>query len=424
MRGFYTILNKNEYNHPSFLSLYSGVFYMAIETLTSTEEFKKLVAETTSQKGYREPVAFGIARVDRGQKNAEKVLQASFPLINWKENFGSAAVFIKALQEAKCDVDFSGSEFVATINDNFVANAMAAFAPYAAEATGDAHRNVQVIKTLANMEDIGKDYRIVFLFEDAAPQSVEAVYLKLYALSLKKAELRKVNLNGAFGILSNVAWVGNTPYELEWLRENEIEMKLNGTYPAVDFVDKFPRFLQHIIPDDNTRILDTSKVRMGAQLAAGTTVMPGASYINFNAGTLGPVMVEGRISSSAIVGSGSDVGGGASILGVLSGTDGNPISIGENTLLGANSVTGLPVGDGCIVDAGVTILAGTKIKISPEELEKIKAANPDAELENKTTFKGEELQGLNGIHYRQDSLTGEIIARRSTREVKLNADLH
>ena len=397
---------------------------MAIETLTTTDEFKKLVAETTAQEGYREPLAFGIARVDRGQKNAEKVLQASFPLINWKENFGSAAVFIRALQEAKCDVDFSGSEFVATINDNFVANAMAAFAPYAAEATGDAHKNVQVIKTLAAMEDIGKDYRIVFLFEDAAPQSVEAVYLKLYALSLRKAELRKVNLNGAFGILSNVAWVGNTPYELEWLRENEIEMKLNGTYPAVDSVDKFPRFLQHIIPDDNTRILDASKVRMGAQLAAGTTVMPGASYINFNAGTLGPVMVEGRISSSAIVGSGSDVGGGASILGVLSGTDGNPISIGENTLLGANSVTGLPLGDACIVDAGVTILAGTKIKIAPEELEKIKAANPEAKLENKTTFKGEELQGLNGIHYRQNSTTGEIIARRSTREVKLNEELH
>ena len=397
---------------------------MAIETLTSTEEFKKLVAETTSQEGYREPLAFGIARVDRGQKNAEKVLQASFGLINWKENFGSAAVFIRALQEAKCAVDFSGSEFVATINDNFVQNAMAAFAPYAAEATGDAHKNVQVIKTLAAMEDIGKDFRIVFLFEDAAPQSVEAVYIKLYALSLRKAELRKVNLNGAFGILSNVAWVGNTPYELDYLRENEIEMKLNGTYPAVDSVDKFPRFLQHVIPDDNTRILDTSKVRMGAQLAAGTTVMPGASYINFNAGTLGPVMVEGRISSSAIVGSGSDVGGGASILGVLSGTDGNPISIGENTLLGANSVTGLPLGDGCIVDAGVTILAGTKIKIAPEELEKIKAANPDAKLENKTTFKGEELQGLNGIHYRQNSTTGEIIARRSTREVKLNEDLH
>jgi len=397
---------------------------MAIETITSTDEFKKLVAEVTVQEGYREPMAFGIARVDRGQKNAEKVLQANFGLINWKENFGSAAVFIKALQEAKCNVDFSGSEFVTTINDNFVENAMAAFAPYLAEATGDAHKNVQVIKTLAAMEDIGKDFRIVFLFEDANPESVEAVYLKLYALSLSKAALRKVNLNGAFGILSNVAWVGNTPYELDYLRDNEIEMKLNGTYPTIDSVDKFPRFLQHVIPADNTRILEASKVRMGAQLAAGTTVMPGASYINFNAGTLGPVMVEGRISSSAIVGAGSDVGGGASILGVLSGTDGNPISIGENTLLGANSVTGLPLGDACIVDAGITILAGTKIKIAPEELEKIKAANPEMTMENKTTFKGEELQGLNGIHFRQNSTTGETIARRSTREVKLNADLH
>jgi len=397
---------------------------MAIETVTSTDAFKQLVTKVTSQEGYREPMAFGIARVDRGQKNAEKVLQANFGLINWKENFGSAAVFIKALEEAKCTVDFSGSEFVATINDNFVANAMAAFAPYVAEATGDAHKNVQVIKALAAMEDIGKNFRIVFLFEDANAESVEAVYLKLYALSLSKVELRKVNLNGAFGILSNVAWVGNTPYELDYLRDNEIEMKLNGTYPTVDSVDKFPRFLQHVIPADNTRILEASKVRMGAQLAAGTTVMPGASYINFNAGTLGPVMVEGRISSSAIVGAGSDVGGGASILGVLSGTDGNPISIGENTLLGANSVTGLPLGDACIVDAGVTILAGTKIKIAPEELEKIKAANPEANLDTKTTFKGEELQGLDGIHFRQNSMTGEIIARRSTREVKLNVDLH
>ena len=397
---------------------------MAIETIQSKEAFKTFVEEIQNEAGYREPMAFGIARVDRGQKNADKVLQASFPLINWKENYGSAAVFIKALQEAKIAFDNNDSEYVATINDAFVANAMAAFAPYAAEATGDAHKNVQVIKTLANMEDIGKEYRIVFLFEDAAPQSVEAVYLKLYALSQRKAQLRKVNLDGAFGILSNVAWVGNTPYELEWLRENEIELKLKGEYPAVDAVDKFPRYLQHIIPDDNTRILDTSKVRMGAQLAAGTTVMPGASYINFNAGTLGPVMVEGRISSSAVVGKGSDVGGGASILGVLSGTDGNPISIGENTLLGANSVTGVPLGDGCIVDAGIAILAGTKIKIAPEELEKIKAANPGARLENKTTFKGAELQGLNGIHYRQNSTTGEIIARRSTREVKLNEELH
>jgi 2,3,4,5-tetrahydropyridine-2-carboxylate N-succinyltransferase len=233
-----------------------------------------------------------------------------------------------------------------------------------------------------------------------------------------------VNLNGAFGILSNVAWVGKTPYELDYLRENEIEMKLNGTYPVVDSVDKFPRFLQHVIPADNTRILEASKVRMGAQLAAGTTVMPGASYINFNAGTLGPVMVEGRISSSAIVGSGSDVGGGASILGVLSGTDGNPISIGENTLLGANSTCGIPLGDACIIDGGIAIFAGTKVQVAADELAKIMEANPGSGLEYKSIFRADEMQGLNGLHFRQDSLSGEYVVRRSTREVKLNADLH
>ncbi len=397
---------------------------MAIETVQTTEAFKVLVTEVTSQARYREPIAFGIARVDRGQKNAEKILQANFGLINWRENFASAAVFVKALQEARCDVDFTGSEFVTTINESFIQNAMAAFAPYLAEATGEAHKNVQVLKTLANMEDIGKNFRIVFLFKDANAQSVEAVYLKLYALSQAKAVLRKVNLNGAFGILSNVAWVGNTPYELDYLRDNEIEMKLSGTYPTVDSVDKFPRFLQHIIPADNTRILEASKVRMGAQLAAGTTVMPGASYVNFNAGTLGPVMVEGRISSSAIVGAGSDVGGGASILGVLSGTDANPISIGENTLLGANSTCGIPLGDACIIDGGLAIFAGTKIKIHPDELAKIVSANPSMAFESKTTFRADEFQGLNGLHFRQDSTTGEIILKRSTREVKLNADLH
>jgi len=252
---------------------------------------------------------------------------------------------------------------------------------------------------------------------------VEAVYLKLYALSLGKASLRSVNLTGAFGVLHNVAWSGNTPIELDWLRENEIALKLKSKYPVIDSVDKFPRYLQHIIPADNTRILDSSKVRMGAQLAAGTTVMPGASYINFNAGTLGPVMVEGRISSSAVVGSGSDVGGGASILGVLSGTNGNPISIGENTLLGANSVTGIPLGDGCIVDAGIAILEGTKVSIDDKNIDKINEVN-SKKLEKKGVFKGLELAGLNGVHFRQDSTNGQIKAFKSNREVKLNEELH
>ncbi len=396
-----------------------------IKAIKSKEEFQKFIEDIQNQPNYKKPLAFGIARVDRGQKNANKILQANFAVVNWNENFASAAVFIKALEESGIKIDFSDSEFVATIDDVFVKNALNAFAPFIAEASGNSHKNVQVIKVLDEIGDIGRDYKITFLFEDAAPKSVEAIYLKLYALSLRKVQLRSLNLNGAFGILENVAWVGNKPYELEYLREHEIEMKLKGTFPNIDSVDKFPRYLQHIIPpEDNIRILDASKVRMGAQLAAGTTVMPGASYINFNAGTLGPVMVEGRISSSAVVGSGSDVGGGASILGVLSGTDGNPITIGQNTLLGANSVTGIPLGDACIVDAGIAILAGTKVKITKDELAKIKQANPNAKIEEKEYFKGKELAGLNGIHYRQDSTTGEIIAKRSTREVKLNEELH
>jgi len=405
---------------------------MALRITLDEADFKELVTQIESQEGYRKPIAYGIARVDRGQLNEDKILQATFPFMNWNENFGSAAILIGALQESGVDVDFSGSEFVCDVKKKFLKSAMNAFTPYLNQALGDAHKNVQVIKTLdwiAQTEKLKKDYRIVFLFEDEKPLSPEAVYLKLYALSTGKAALRSVNLTGAFGILENVAWSFGQPIELAWLRENEIEMKLYGHYPLIESVDKFPRFLSHVIPADNTRILDTSKVRMGAQLHAGTTIMPGASYVNFNAGTTGPVMVEGRISSSVIVGSGSDVGGGASILGVLSGTNGNPVSIGENTLLGANSVTGIPLGDACIVDAGIAILEGTKVGISASELAKIAEANPKVKFkkagkEEIVFLKGLDLAGLSGIHFRQNSVNGMIQAIRSKREIKLNSELH
>lgn len=395
--------------------------------IKTTEEFKALVENVKSTSGYKDPLAFGICRIDASQLDNDKVLQATYPVINWKENFGSAAVFIDALNSCGIEVDNTQSEVSCKITFDFVKKCMDSFNPYLTEAFGDAHKNVQVVIQLFQLlEDQGMkegEYRVVFLFEDAACVSVEATYLKLYALSLAKAELRSLNLNGAFGALPNVAWHGNTPIDLDYLRINEIELKLRNEFPEIDFVDKFPRFLQHIIPADNTRILDAGKVRFGAQLHAGTTVMPGASYINFNAGTTGSVMVEGRISSSAIVGAGSDVGGGASILGVLSGTDGNPISIGQNTLLGANSTCGIPLGDACIIDAGLAVLEGTKLSISSEQLAKINEANPNAALTG-NLFKGKELAGLNGLHFRQNSMTGEMTVSRSTREIKLNADLH
>lgn len=398
-----------------------------MEIIQTADAFKALIQEIkTTTNGYKDPLAFGICRVDLGQLNLSKTLQATYPVVNWNENFGSAAIFIKALAEQGVEVDFTQSEVVCNVNAAFLKSALNAFTPYAEEAYGDAHKNIQVVSALYNqLVTSGSkegEFKVVFLFADEPLKSVEAAYLKLYALSLAKVAIRSINLNGAFGALPNVAWSNGKPIELEYLREYEIELKLSGEYPHVDFVDKFPRFLQHIIPADNTRILDTSKVRFGAQLAAGTTVMPGASYINFNAGTTGPVMVEGRISSSAVVGAGSDVGGGASILGVLSGTDGNPITIGKNTLLGANSTCGIPLGDGCILDGGLAIFAGTKFHINDEELSEIQAVNPNVKLD--TIMKGKELAGMNGLHFRQNSLTGEYVVQRSTREVKLNAELH
>ena len=399
-----------------------------MQIIETTDAFKALIEEIkTTTTGYKDPLAFGIARVDLGQLNVDKSLQATYPVVNWDENFGSAAIFINALQEQGIEVDFSKNEVVCDINLDFLRSCLNAFTPYSDEAHGDAHKNIQVISALYSQMitngSLEGEFKVCFIFEDAPLESVEATYLKLYAISLAKVGLREINLNGAFGALPNVAWSNGQPIELDYLREFEIELKLANEYPHIDFIDKFPRFLQHIIPADNTRILETSKVRFGAQLAAGTTVMPGASYINFNAGTTGVCMVEGRISSSAIVGDGSDVGGGASILGVLSGTDGNPISVGKNCLLGANSVCGIPLGDGCIIDAGLAILEGTKIAIHPDELTKIMDVNTNMKMEGEI-FKGKQLAGLYGIHYRQNSLTGEITASRSTREIKLNADLH
>ena len=399
-----------------------------MEVIQTADAFKALIENIKSTtKGYKDPLAFGITRVDLGQLNVDKSLQATYPIINWDENFGSAAIFIKALAEQGVEVDFTQSEVVCNINLQFLKDCLNAFTPYSDEAHGDAHKNIQVVSSLysqiVNNGSLEGEFKVCFIFEDAPCQSVEATYLKLYAISLAKVGLREINLNGAFGALPNVAWSNGQPIELDYLREFEIELKLANEYPHIDFVDKFPRFLQHIIPADNTRILETSKVRFGAQLAAGTTVMPGASYINFNAGTTGVSMVEGRISSSAIVGDGSDVGGGASILGVLSGTDGNPISIGKNCLLGANSVCGIPLGDGCIIDAGLAILEGTKIGIYTSELEKIREVNKGVTIEGEI-FKAKQLSFFNGLHFRQNSLTGEITASRSTREIKLNSELH
>lgn len=393
--------------------------------IKNLDDLKKFTDEIRSQAGYKDPIAFAIGRSIKGK--SAKTISVNYAVVNMNENYGSAAVLNWAIEKNGIKIDNSGSEFVAPINSAITADALNVFDFLLDECEGDKHKNVQnllVIDEILNDGEMENDVEFVvtFLYSDDTPKSVEAVYLKLYLLSLNKAKIRTLNLNGAFGLLPNLAWDSDgNPHELDHLRENEIWLKMKGWYPNIVSVDKFPRYLNHIIPSDNTRILDSAKVRMGAVLAPGTTVMPGASYINFNSGTTGPVMVEGRISSSVSVGDGSDVGGGASILGVLSGTNGNPISVGKRCLLGANSVTGVPLGDDCIVDAGLAILEGTKVYINDKEA--LKKVNPEFKFD-KEIYKAIELSNLNGIHYRQNSQTGQITASISKRAIKLNADLH
>ncbi|WP_297812508.1 2,3,4,5-tetrahydropyridine-2,6-carboxylate N-succinyltransferase [uncultured Helicobacter sp.] len=400
----------------------------------SKENFKAKVESLQKEPNYKQPLGFGICYADVGVIS-NKVLQATYPVLNWGENFGSYAIFESLKSE--CEVlEECESELVLGITEEFVLKVLENFAPFLAETqeNPNAHKNVAVVLELQRAlqedriytENGDFRYRFCAIYQDVQCKSVESAYLKLLALSLGKAPLRSLQLEGIFGLLTNVAWSGNVPFELEWLRENEIALKMRGEFPAIDFVDKFPRYLMQVIPQyDNIRLLDTAKTRFGAYLGkGGYTQMPGASYVNFNAGAMGACMNEGRISSSVVVGEGSDVGGGASILGVLSGGNADPISIGKNCLLGVNSSTGISLGDGCIVDGGIAVLAGTIFKINEEEARKIAEINSNFEVRESGIYKGRELSGKNGVHFRQDSKTGAMIAFRSNRKIELNSALH
>lgn len=418
-----------------------------INKIKTKEDFNNAVANVQGSEDYRTAVGFALITsvVDN---ETQKVLTVTVPKLNWGDNHGTSAIVQAILAEEK-GVDMSGNEVVVELSTIIVSKLQLAFTPFIE--TREDHENVDTIlnyssminhfnQSAANGEVTNIDPtlntsivpKIVMIFEDAKCESVESAYLKLQALSEGKAALRSLNLDDIFGLLTNCAWVqGMHPVTVSRYNFLRKRMSLNNSVPFITHVDKFPLYLQKVPLDETTRILDTTKVRFGAQLADGTTVMPGASYVNFNAGTLGACMVEGRISSSVIVGKGTDIGGGASIAGVLSGGNTDPITIGENCLLGANSSTAISYGDGCIIDLGCAVASGTKIGVTEDELVKICEANPlfDGRVaftkDNKVSyFRGSELSGLNGVHYRLDSTGKGLVAFRSTFKLELNEDLH
>jgi 2,3,4,5-tetrahydropyridine-2-carboxylate N-succinyltransferase len=239
-----------------------------------------------------------------------------------------------------------------------------------------------------------------------APVDTHDVYLRLQLLSHRLVVPHGLNLEGVFGLLPNVAWTTEGPCEVSSLAAAQRAARLRGVTLGVHGVDKFPRMCDYVVPA-GVRIADASRVRLGAHLAEGTTVMH-EGFVNFNAGTLGPCMVEGRISAGVVVGANTDLGGGASIMGTLSGGGKEVISIGEGCLIGANGGVGISLGDGCIVEAGLYVTAGTRV------------TTPDG-----TVVKAVQLSGANGLLFRRNSTTGAVEAlRRAGTGIELNAALH
>ena len=247
---------------------------------------------------------------------------------------------------------------------------------------------------------------------DDAPVSTADAYLRLHALSHLVVRPNELNLDGIFGFLPNVAWTNAGPVLPADAARLRPQLQRAGI--QVQGLDKFPRLTDYVQPS-GVRIADASRVRLGAHLAPGTTVMH-EGFVNFNAGTLGASMVEGRISQGVVVGDGSDIGGGSSIMGTLSGGGTHRVSIGERTLLGANAGIGISLGDDCVVEAGLYVTAGTKIVLVDGP------ATPDG---GRTTVKGSDLSGRHGLLFRRNSLSGAVEAvRRAGVGVTLNEALH
>jgi len=241
---------------------------------------------------------------------------------------------------------------------------------------------------------------------DAPPTGTADAYLRLHLLSHRLAAPRTINLEGIFGTLPNVVWTSVGPCAVEGFESVRSRLRTAYGHLTVFGVDKFPRMVDYVLPS-GVRIADADRVRLGAHLAPGTTVMH-EGFVNYNAGTLGTSMVEGRISSGVVVGRDSDVGGGASIMGTLSGGGKQVISIGERCLLGANAGIGIALGDDCVVEAGLYVTAATKVTL------------PGGNVVKALTLSGE-----NGLLYIRNSVTGTIeVRRREGVGVELNAALH
>ena len=268
---------------------------------------------------------------------------------------------------------------------------------------------------IENLDNIETNKEIIKLSwnQDNLDEPVDGVvsaYLNLHLLSYKFVKPNSINLDGLFRSLPNIAWTNQGPVSLDEIDGKLLESKTSSNNLYIRSLDKFPCLTDYIIPK-NVRIADASRVRLGAYLSPGTTVMH-EGFVNFNAGTLGKAMIEGRISAGVVIGDNSDLGGGCSTMGTLSGGNNIKISVGKNCLLGANSGIGIPLGDNCTVEAGLYITSGTKIQLHDIE------GNPSM------IKKGLELANSSDLVFLRNSINGMVIAKPNKKSIQLNSQLH
>jgi 2,3,4,5-tetrahydropyridine-2-carboxylate N-succinyltransferase len=397
-------------------------------SIDSIEAFQQRVKEIEAGAGYQRPAAFGIGLATFAIADLQRpsevgpdaaILDTWYPVPNCGESHGTAAMLAAAVGHSSGTASYRlGREQLEAV--------LADFAPFRGDSgDGKDHPNIRAMEhmlaALKRSEAASEAYArgegtlagnlpravvVSFLGAlDDEPVDAHDAYLRLHLLSARKVRPHGVNLSGVFGKLSNVVWTSAGPYATQGFEAVRGVLRSEGVHVQVHSIDKFPRMTDYVVPT-GVRIADADRVRLGAHLAEGTTVMH-EGFCNFNAGTLGNSMIEGRISAGVIVDDGSDIGGGASTMGTLSGGGNVIISIGKGCLLGANSGCGIPLGDGCTIEAGLYVTAGTKVQ-----------------LQDGSTVKARELAGKDGLLFRRNSSTGavEVIEKKNT--VALNEALH
>lgn len=376
---------------------------MTLATYSSVEEISNAGSELAAGiTGYESPAAFGVGIATVGPSGS--VLDVAFPVVNTTGSPFVAAVLAKAVGHSAGTATYS-------ITETDLDAAIELASP--AEAVAVPHPNLaawRVLREVAQTPALGGTRQLVVSFigqlDDAPIDAIDG-YLRLHLLSHRAVQPLGLNMDGIFGKLTNVVWTNIGPFEIDGFELQRVKLRAAGHHVEVLLVDKFPRMLDYVVPS-GVRIADANRVRLGAHLAEGTTVMH-EGFCNFNAGTLGASMVEGRISASVVVGNGSDVGGGASIMGTLSGGGQETIRIGEDCLLGANSGLGISLGDRCIVEAGLYLTAGTLVEL------------PDSQI-----VAARDISGADGLLFRRHSQTGAVqaLARDKASWQGLNEDLH